>query len=174
MRSSRLLGGLLLLALVMGPVSAQDAPVAAGPLQIGPANDSPQPWAINCSNEAGRDTIVCTMTQALVARDSNQRIIAATIYRPSPDAAALLRINLPHGILLQQGVDVSIDAGAPTRVPITIADQNGSYATLELTADLLVALQGGGLVTFGVKAANGEAVGFQLSLKGFTSAFAKL
>ena len=118
--------------------------------------------------------MACTMTQVLVARDSNQRLIAATIFRPSPDAAALMRINLPHGILLQEGVDISIDDGAPTRVPITIADQNGSYATLELTANLVLALQGGGIINFGVKAGNGEAVRLQLSLKGFTSAFAKL
>ena len=174
MRSLRWRCSLLLLALAMGPASAEDAPAAAEPLKIGPASDSPQPWAINCSNQAGGDTIVCTMTQVLVARDSNQRLIAATIYRPRPDAAALLRINLPHGILLLEGVEVAIDAGAPTRVPITIADQNGSYATLELTSNLLVALQAGSIVSFGVKAANGEAVGFQLSLTGFTSAFAKL
>lgn len=158
----------LLLALAMGPASAQQAAAPSA------GNEMVQPWAITCSNQAGSDTMACTMTQVLVARDSNQRLIAATIYRPSPDAAALMRINLPHGILLQEGVDISIDDGAPTRVPITIADQNGSYATLELTANLVLALQGGDIINFGVKAGNGEAVRLQLSLKGFTSAFAKL
>ena len=81
-----------------------------------------------------------------------------------------MRVSLPHGILLQNGVDVWIDDAAPAKSPIVIADQNGSYADVELSANLLVALQGGSFLHFGVSAGNGERVEFTLSLKGFTAA----
>jgi invasion protein IalB len=85
-----------------------------------------------------------------------------------------MRLSLPHGILLQKGVDVWVDSGAPTNHPITIADQNGSYADVDLGADMLTRLQGGGALHLGVSAGSGERVEFSLSLKGFTAAFAKL
>ena len=76
--------------------------------------------------------------------------------------------------LLQKGVDVWIDLATPINYPITIADQNGSYASIELTGPMIVSLQGGAFLNVAVTAANGDRVQFQLSLKGFTNAFAKL
>jgi invasion protein IalB len=179
--ASRILLVLAAMALA-SPAPAQDAaapaapaaPAANQPVKISAGNDNPQPWAVSCNSQPGSDAMVCTMTQALLERQSGRRVVSATIFRARPDAAAQMRLNLPHGILLQEGVDVSVDFAPPAKAPITVADQNGSYATVELSSNLIVALQGGAFLNLGVKAANGEPVEFQLSLKGFTAAFAKL
>jgi invasion protein IalB len=154
---------------------AATPPAAGGPIQVGTtSNDNPQPWTVNCTSNAQTGDLVCTMSQVLIASQSNQRLVGASVYRPQPSAAAIMRLSLPHGILLQKGVDVWVDAGKPTNFPIIIADQNGSYADVELGANMLVSLQGGGVLHVGVSAGSGERVEFSLSLKGFTAAFAKL
>lgn len=143
-------------------------------VKIGPTGDNPQPWIVNCTSQTAGGDLSCVMTQVLVAQQSNQRIVGATVFRPSENGAAVMRLNLPHGILLQKGVDVWVDLATPVNYPITIADQNGSYSSIELTGPMLVGLQGGAFLNVAVTAANGDRVQFQLSLKGFTNAFAKL
>ncbi len=155
--------------------AAQPAPAQGGPIQVGStANDNPQPWTVNCTSQAQTGELVCTMSQVLIAQETQQRLVGASVFRPQPSAAAVMRISLPHGIQLQKGVDYWVDNNAPTNTPIVIADQNGSYADLELTANLLVTLQGGSFLHLGVTAGSSERVEFTLSLKGFTAAFAKL
>jgi len=168
-------GAALVLALsgmiAVPPALAQDA----APITIGPATDANTlPWSVNCVSQPASGELVCNMAQQLIANDTGQRMLAASVFRPAPSASAVMRLSLPHGILLQQGVDVWVDDAAPTKHPIVIADQNGSYAEIELGADMLVALQGGSILRAGVSTGNGERVLFQLSLRGFTAAFANL
>jgi invasion protein IalB len=86
----------------------------------------------------------------------------------------VMRLSLPHGISLPDGVDVSINDDKPVNHVISVADQNGSYSQFELGANMIVGLQSGAILNIGVKAANGNPVQFQLSLKGFGAAFAKI
>jgi len=173
--------GLAALPLVSVSAQEQAAPAAPPPAaagaraQFGASNaDTPHPWTVNCSSNPQTGDLICAMSQTLVATLTNQRLVGASVYRPEPSAAAVLRLSLPHGILLQKGVDVWIDEGTPTNYPIIIADANGSYADVELGADMLTRLQGGGVLHLGVTGGNGERLEFSLSLKGFTAAFAKL
>ena len=85
-----------------------------------------------------------------------------------------MRVSLPHGISLPDGVDVGIDDGEPTKQVIAVADQNGSYSQFKVGADLIAALEGGTNLTIGVNAADGKRIVFRLSLKGFVVAFAKI
>jgi invasion protein IalB len=165
-------GGLLLPASVLAQEQGQDAPKT---VKIAPSDAAnSQPWVVNCTTRTPAGELSCAMTQVLISQQSNQRIVGATVFRSSESGPADLRLNLPHGILLQKGVDVWVDLAAPVTYPITIADQNGSYATIELTGPMIVSLQGGAFLNVAVTAANGDRVQFQLSLKGFTNAFAKL
>jgi invasion protein IalB len=177
-RAAAMIAAVALLAGPAGVALAQDQPQPeSGPktVKVGPSNgENPQPWVVNCTTQTQGGELSCVMTQVLVAQQSNQRIIGATVYRATESGPADLRLNLPHGILLQKGVDVWVDLASPTNYPITIADQNGSYSTIELSGPMIVSLQGGAFLNVAVTAANGDRVQFQLSLKGFTNAFAKL
>jgi invasion protein IalB len=164
---------------VVAAASAQEttpaAPAPGQPIKVGtPNNDNPQPWTVNCTSQGVNADLVCTMTQVLVQGDTGQRLVGASVFRPDASGAAVMRINLPHGIRLPDGVDVWIDANPATKHVIGIADQNGSYADVPLDGNTLVSLQGGNVLQIGVTTGAGERIEFQLSLKGFTAAFAKL
>lgn len=159
---------------VVAAANAQESTPAPQPIQVAPPGDNPQPWTVNCTSQGVNADLVCTMTQVLVQSQTNQRLVGATVFRPDPSGGAVMRINLPHGIKLPEGVDVWIDGRAPTKYVIGIADQNGSYADVPLDGDLLVALQGGNQLHLGIITGAGERIDFALSLKGFTAAFAKL
>jgi invasion protein IalB len=133
-----------------------------------------QPWTVNCTSQGDAAVLNCAMSQVLLAKQTGQRVVGATVFRPKPDAAAVMRVSLPHGVLLPEGVDVGIDDAAPTKHVISIADQNGSYAQFELGGSMIGELQGGTSLSIGVSAADGKRIVFKLSLKGFGAAFAKI
>jgi invasion protein IalB len=154
---------------------AAPAPAPGEPIRVGtPDNDNPQPWTVNCTSQGVNADLVCTMNQVLVQGDTGQRLVGASVFRPDASGAAVMRINLPHGIRLPDGADVWVDANASTKHVIGIADQNGSYADVPLDGNMLVILQGGNVLQVGVTTGAGERIEFQLSLRGFTAAFAKL
>jgi invasion protein IalB len=164
---------------VIAAATAQEttpaAPVPGEPIKVGtPNNDNPQPWTVNCTSQGVNADLVCTMNQVLVQGETGQRLVGASVFRPDASGAAVMRINLPHGIRLPEGVDVWVDANPSTKHVIVIADQNGSYADVPLDGNMLVTLQGGNVLQIGVTTGAGERIEFQLSLKGFTAAFAKL
>jgi invasion protein IalB len=114
------------------------------------------------------------MSQVLFVKSTSQRAIGVTIFRPDPKGSAMMRISLPHGILLPDGVSMWVDSGQPTSHVIAIADQNGSYSTFELDGTLILMLKAGHVLNLGVKLPNGQSIDFQLSLKGFSTAFDKV
>lgn len=179
----RALAAALVLALALPsglavvPAAAQGTPAApTGPIRIGAgaADENPQPWTVNCSSQGPAADLVCNMSQVLVQSETGQRLVAATIYRPQQSARAVMRLNLPHGIVLPEGVNVSVDEQAAIKYVILTADQNGSYADVELTEDVVARMQSGAALKLGVVTVGQEQIEFSLSLRGFTAAFAKL
>ena len=159
----------------LSAATAQETPATPAPIKVGPPNnDNPQPWTVNCTSQGVNADLVCNMTQVLVQADTNARLVGTTVFRPDTSGAAVMRINLPHGIRLPDGVDVWIDDKAATKHVIGIADQNGSYSDVPLDGNMLVSLQAGNFLRLGVLTGAGERIEFELSLKGFTAAFAKL
>jgi invasion protein IalB len=139
-------------------------------------DDAPnaQPWTLDCSNRAGAEALTCVMSQVLYVKSTAQRAIGVTIFRPDPKGSAMMRISLPHGISLPDGVNLWVDSGQPTKHVIAIADQNGSYSTFELDGTLILMLKAGHVLNLGVKLPNGQSIDFQMSLKGFSNAFDKV
>ncbi len=156
-------------------VQGQEPAPPTGPVRIGAgaADQNPMPWTVNCSSQGPAADLVCNMSQVLIAQETGQRIVGATVFR-QPGGAAVMRLNLPHGLMLQSGVDTWVDTGAVTNRPIVTADQNGSYADIELSGQVAQALQAGGALNLGVTTISGERIEFAFSLRGFTAAFAKL
>jgi len=156
------------------PADAAAAADPAAPVVVSGADTVLQPWTVNCTSQGDAAVLTCAMTQVLLAKQTGQRVVGASVFRPKPDAAAVMRVSLPHGVLLPEGVDVGIDDAAPTKHVISIADQNGSYAQFELGGSMIGELQGGTALSIGVSAADGKRIVFKLSLKGFGAAFAKI
>ncbi|MYZ49401.1 invasion associated locus B family protein [Propylenella binzhouense] len=133
-----------------------------------------KPWVVSCSDRGLAGGLNCAMTQVLIAKNTGQRVVGAAIFRTGDRGAIILRLSLPHGLRLPDGVRVSIDDGKRTTVPIETADQNGSYANIPVAGDFLAALKRGHMLSVAVTSVRGEEAAFQLSLDGFTAAFDKL
>lgn len=131
-----------------------------------------QPWTVNCTSAGAQAEMVCTLSQFLVVKDSGQRVLTAVVMKR--DGKVLLNLGLPHGLNLPKGVTVWIDEGAKATYPILTADQKGSYATVPLEAPFVEAMKKGTTLHVAVSAFTGNELVLQLSLAGFTAAFAKI
>jgi invasion protein IalB len=176
---ARMLAVAALLAAMQSTVAAQTA-APTGPRQPGeaqaeaPAEAAPaQSWTVNCSSQGTGGDLVCAMSQTLIAKNTGQRVVSAAVFR-SPQGGYAMRFSLPHGIMLPAGIEVWIDEGQRSKHEIATADQNGSYSTMPVNDATAGALRAGQILNLLVKAASGDEIIFQLSLKGFTQAFAKL
>lgn len=176
---ARMLAVAALLAAMQSTVAAQTAtptgPRPAGEAQAeAPAEAAPaQSWTVNCSSQGAGGDLVCAMSQTLIAKNTGQRVVSAAVFR-SPQGGYAMRFSLPHGIMLPAGIEVWIDEGQRSKHEIATADQNGSYSTMPVNDATAGALRAGQILNLLVKAASGDEIIFQLSLKGFTQAFAKL
>jgi invasion protein IalB len=161
---ARMLAVAALLAAMQSTVAAQTA-APTGPRQPGEAQAEAPAEAAPAQS--------CAMSQTLIAKNTGQRVVSAAVFR-SPQGGYAMRFSLPHGIMLPAGIEVWIDEGQRSKHEIATADQNGSYSTMPVNDATAGALRAGQILNLLVKAASGDEIIFQLSLKGFTQAFAKL
>ncbi|MCQ0988628.1 invasion associated locus B family protein [Jiella marina] len=147
---------------------------AARPEAQAPAPEVRQPWSVTCAAPARSADLVCTMQQSLRARATGQRLFAASVAKGTEGGQPQMRLSLPHGVVLTEGIELWVDSGDHRQVAIRTADQNGSYASLPLEPALIEAMKSGRTLNAGVVRETGGKVVFQLSLAGFTAAFEKL
>lgn len=167
MRMTALLAGILFAA-------AQSAAIAQTEQGQPPApQPSLQPWLVNCAGEPTTGALRCAMSQTLFAQQTGQKLIALSI-GVNASGETVARLNLPHGIDLQKGAEISIDKENPEIIPIRNADQNGSYADFVLDDAKLAAFRAGTALGVAVTSINGDRIMFEISLNGFTAAFGKL
>ncbi len=148
-------------------------PATAKPAEAA-AKAPPQPWNVSCSAVGGQAGLNCSMVQTVFAKNSRLRIISVSISRAAAASGLQLQLSLPHGVALQSGAEIWVDKGAPKKLPIRNADANGSYAFAEIDSELLGSLRKGSLLNTAFQTLDGKRVVLQISLNGFTSAFAKL
>jgi invasion protein IalB len=152
---------------------AQDEGPADSPPDAA-ATEAPKiAWPVTCRSREGQEKLTCSMSQVIATKKTGQRVIAVTALRDKK-GEALLRLNLPHGLLLPKGVSISIDAGEPKKYAILTADKNGSYAFIKLDDKIIAALKGGKELNITVVRFSGGDVVFKLPLEGFAAGFAKL
>ncbi len=139
-------------------------------------NQSPpvlQPWTVNCGAAAGEKELTCSMQQALRVRQTGQLVVSATLFYDAQQRL-MMRLNLPHRIFLPEGVSIMADDTTLVRSDIQLADANGSYASMPVTQSMLDALKRGNELKITAVAENRKPIVFQLSLLGFSAAFARL
>ena len=138
------------------------------------AKAAPQPWVVNCAATTGKAELNCSMVQTIFSRANGLRLIAVAISKLGGDSKNRLQLSLPHGVALQNGTQIWVDKGKKLAVPIRNADANGSYAITEINTQLLDSLRKGVVLNTAFKSLDGQQIVLQISLNGFTAAFAKL
>ncbi|AYG69800.1 MULTISPECIES: invasion associated locus B family protein [unclassified Rhizobium] len=160
-----------MLAFICAGVTLTLAPVAfaqtALPNGASSLQESYQDWRVACSQ---RDKAsICTISQDQT-QQNGQRLLAVEL-QMRPDGSGLATLLLPFGIVLDSGVTPNIDDQPPLKpVRFRTCLPNGCIALLPLDAATLAKLRTGSRLNLKVVADGGNALGFQISLQGFSAA----
>ncbi|WP_245442049.1 invasion associated locus B family protein [Mesorhizobium hawassense] len=159
------LGALLLLT---GVAMAEDAT----PAETKPADVNP--WAVNCSSGSTGTELQCQVSQNLTEAKTGQRVLTVTVRRQQGAQGFAMLLALPHGLFLPSGASYQIDSGKKATVAIQTSDQNGAYAAVPLSAELIKAMRSGTALNVGMESVTRKPVTIPVSLKGFGAAIDKV
>ena len=151
-------------ALMLAPAAfAQSAlPNGASSLQ-----ETYQDWHVACNQRDKAPSCALSQDQT---QQNGQRLLAVEM-QMRPDGSALATLLLPFGIALDSGVTPNIDDQPPLKpVRFRTCLPNGCIALLPIDAPTLAKLRTGSRLNLKVVADGGNALGFQVSLQGFSAA----
>jgi len=130
-------------------------------------------WEVACASGDNN----CAMAQ--VGNDSSGTPVLEMVIRKLPEplevgertAIAVLDVITPLGVVLTEGLSVTIDKGRTESAPFQICTEQGCLVREPIDQDLINRFKGGGKATVSVIAANQGEVSAVLSLRGFTKAY---
>jgi len=130
-------------------------------------------WEVACATGDSN----CAMAQ--VGNDSTGTPVLEMVIRKLPEplevgertAIAVLDVITPLGVVLTEGLSVTIDKGRTESAPFQICTEQGCLVREPIDQDLINRFKGGGKATVSVIAANQGEVSAVLSLRGFTKAY---
>ena len=167
------------------PAPAAESGAADDDLSLGEvADDSPKPgdtyireefgdWALRCIVVAEQDD-PCQMYQ-LLADNDGAPISEFTLFRlpAGNQAAAGATIVVPLETMLKEQLTIQIDETPAKRYPFSFCNAVGCYARIGLTQEDIDAYVTG-LISIVPVAAPDQRVTVELSLEGFTAAYAEV
>lgn len=180
----KLVAGLAIAAVWVGPAGAQQPPARAKAGQPAPqAQAAPQPqaesaapasaWAWRCSSSI-KTKSGCEMTQVIVDPRNGAPHAVITVMGASDGPSSVMIVRIPHGVYIPAGVTLAIDGAAPTPLPFQKSDQAGIYAALPLTDKLVADLGKGKSFKLAVQVTKGEDFPIVGSLNGFSAALERV
>lgn len=130
-------------------------------------------WATRCLSEGRHSDLVCTTSQRIRTKDSNQLLGSLTIQIPA-DGKPLLIVSLPLGLSIQGGVNIDVDGASNDTLPLQTCDRTGCFASAPISTTLLGALQKGSIVNVSFLSLSKQPVKLQFTLTGFDAAYKKI
>ena len=151
--------------------SSQAAPAAGGADAI--ERSTVGSWEVACPPQGGS----CAMAQ--IGNDDSGTPVLEMVIRKLEEplevgertAIAVLDVITPLGVVLTEGLAVSIDGGREESAPFQICTEQGCLVREPIDEDLVTRLKRGNNTVVSVIAANQGEVKATLSLSGFTKAF---
>ena len=128
-------------------------------------------WQLRCSTPAGASAEQCVLIQNVVAEDRPELGLSVVAFRTADRKAQILRIQVPLGVLLPNGLGLHIDGKDMGRAYFVRCFTDGCYAEVILEDLLLNSLKTGAEATFTVFDTPEEGIGIPVDLKGFTDGF---
>lgn len=123
-------------------------------------------WALNCPENQK-----CRIAQTIIHKQTEQTVVIARVFK---DKTGVLVLSLPKGIFLAPGVSLRIDKGKLIRYPFETCDESGCHTGLKLSKKLLSSLKRGTQASVIFYDSHQKPVLANLSLEGFTKAYAAL
>lgn len=131
-------------------------------------------WQLRCSTPAGAQNEQCVLIQNVVADDRPELGLSVVAFKTADRTAQILRIQVPLGVLLPNGLGLHIDGNDMGRAYFVRCFTDGCYAEVILEDQLLNSLKSGDEATFTVFDTPEEGIGIPVDLGGFTEGFEAL
>jgi invasion protein IalB len=157
------------LAALAGAGSAQEADTAAPSA----AQAQSSGWSVQCNNNAEAE-LVCSAVMTLTSGEENQRIFSISLQEAPEAETPTLIMQLPFGLNLPRGIDLTIDEGETRTFEVNTCLQTGCFVAQPAPAALTDAMAAGETLTVAMEASSGGETRMSLSLQGFTKAFQRL
>jgi len=156
--------------LATGPARAQDTGAAPNSLTV-----TFQDWVVRCAMvtvQDGSQHQACEMAQELTQSDTGQRVLSAIVRKTRDDTG--LTVIAPFGLLLSQGVAMSIDGSDPVPIAFRTCLPGGCIAPKVLSDAELASLARGNEAVLTMANTNDQPFTVTLSLAGFSAALKRL
>ncbi|AQZ50952.1 Invasion protein B, involved in pathogenesis [Martelella mediterranea DSM 17316] len=126
-------------------------------------------WELIC---AAADDHTCQMAQSAAAGEGDPVFLLSIA--PAKDRATDYAVaSAPLGVYLANGIEIRIDGGHPFKVLYEVCDRESCHAGFRLSGAVLSAFRKGLDAGFRVWTAKDRAVDFDMSLRGFSAAYAE-
>lgn len=123
-------------------------------------------WTKRCAEEGEKH---CEVFQRLMVKETNQRLIEFAVgYPKDANAVAQAAIIIPLGVVVSEGIGLSVDASTPIKAPIRTCGQDGCIVIATVAEDFIAAMSTGKIMTLSfVDSGTGKTVNVEMSLSGF-------
>ncbi len=148
----------LLLVLTPGASSAQDAA------------EGPTPWTKICTENKKTKKEICLISQE-IRSESGQFLASVAIREITGNEDGALLISVPPGMLLQPGISFKVDDNEPRAVKYGICFEKYCYSELAIKKNVIDEMKGGNNLTVTTYTQQAKAIGFELTLAGFTATY---
>ena len=142
--------------------------------QSGSVRSSHGAWSIICDTPAGASSEQCAMMQNVVAADRPEMGLSVVVLKTADNKAEILRVLAPLGVLLPNGLGLTVDGKDIGRAYFVRCFQDGCYAEVILEKPLLDTLSAGKSATFFVFQTPEEGIGIPVDLNGFGEGYKAL
>lgn len=131
-------------------------------------------WQLSCDTPPGASFEQCAIIQNVTAEDQPNVGLSVIVLKTADQQSRLLRVLVPLGVLLPNGLGLNVDGTDMGRVAFVRCLPNGCIAEVIMDDDLLSVLETGETAIFVVFKTPEEGIGIPVSLNGFTDGFSAL
>ncbi|MCB9993283.1 MAG: invasion associated locus B family protein [Hyphomicrobiaceae bacterium] len=161
----------VLIALAIGLAWLAAAPAA---MAQGVVKSQHGDWQLSCDTPPGAESEQCAIIQNVTAEDQTNVGLSVIVLKTADRQATLLRVLVPLGVLLPNGLGLNIDGTDLGRVAFVRCLPNGCIAEVIMDADLMSKFSAGNQAIFVVFKTPEEGIGIPVSLIGFSDGYAAL
>jgi invasion protein IalB len=131
-------------------------------------------WVSKCVSESRQSPVDCSMEQTVVLTNTGQLVASLLVRVPTDTRQPVMMIQVPVGLYLPAGLSLRIDDGKPQPVPLQTCDLKGCYAGMQVSPELIAALNAGKRLTMTFQNMARTNVAVPLALDNFADAYQKI
>lgn len=127
-------------------------------------------WNVACQPDSGATNLVCELSQTITLVQTGQLFMRISVGAEPHH----LVLQLPHGLKLDEGVQIQVDDDDILPLEFFTSNQAGTFTRTLMSKNLISSLKKGFTISITVHSTSGEALVTPISLLGFSLGFARL